>query len=282
VRTRSLIAVLVCVALTVPPTCAYADQRPGHERVDFTAYTLRRNEFSLGLWTQEYGLLDEITLGTYLVTWFAFPVVRAPVASGFVKFRDWLFGPIAVSARATFLYLNATALSHALSKNTSTDSGFLVLPLELAASARIDEHFSESLQLTWVHVGLGGGKPSDTSLDAGFSAAAAVSSLSLTSFTEFRISRVVAFTLRGTVLLATSDLVAHAQYEENGTRVDADLGAVSHYRKLIGNVIPGVAFSWDHVNLELGVGLGQNWLPVVWLPTLKVTVVPDVNFYVRF
>jgi hypothetical protein len=279
-RSLALSAALV-VATTLVTLPARADQTPGHERVDFTAYTLRRGELSLGIWTEEYGILDEVTVGTYLPTWFAFPILHAPIATGYLKVRDWFFGPLAVSLRGEVVYLDASSLSSELSMNHSTKAGVFVLPLEVAASARIAPRFTGSLQLTYVSVGVGG-DTSDTSIDTGLGAALATTSVSLSTLFELRVSRVVAFTLRETLLLGVGDVVAKGQYTHNGLRIDADLGMVSHYRRLLGNVIPGVAFSWSHVNLQLGVGYGNVWLPVVWLPTPKRTVVPDANFYVRF
>ena len=46
--------------------------------------------------------------------------------------------------------------------------------------------------------------------------------------------------------------------------------------------MPGLAFSWANVNLELGLGYGNWWLPVVQLPLPERGLVPEANFYVRF
>ncbi|MEO8801551.1 MAG: hypothetical protein ABI551_26915, partial [Polyangiaceae bacterium] len=191
------------------------------------------------------------------------------------------FGPLAVSLRAGIVYLDASALSSELSMNRSTNAGIFVVPLEIAASARIAPRFTGSLQLTYVSVGAGGAT-SDTTIDTGLGAALATSNVSLSTLFELRVSRVLALTLRETLQLGVGDVVAKGHYTQNGTRIDVDLGVVSHYRNLLGNIIPGVAFSWSHVNLQLGVGYGNVWLPVVWLPTPTRTVVPDANFYVRF
>jgi hypothetical protein len=36
------------------------------------------------------------------------------------------------------------------------------------------------------------------------------------------------------------------------------------------------------VNLQLGLGVGSNWLPIIGIPTQTITLVPDADFYVRF
>jgi hypothetical protein len=282
VLARWLTVALVFGTVALAPSRGHAEQRPEHERIDFTAYTLRQNELSLGIGTAAYGLLDEVTLGTYVPTWFAFPWLDAPIATGFLKVRDWFFGPVSLALRGTFVYLHASALSSSLSRNRATRVGFFVVPVELSLSMRLHARVSESMQLSWVHVGFGGTSPSDATVATGLGAASAMTTVSLSSLTELRLSRVVALTLRGTLLLGHSDLVVRAELERNGTRVDADLGAVS-FGRLVANVIPGVAFSWSHVNLHLGVGVGSNWLPIAALPIpTSATIVPDVDFYVRF
>lgn len=44
---------------------------------------------------------------------------------------------------------------------------------------------------------------------------------------------------------------------------------------------PGVAFSWEHFNLHLGLGYGNWWLPVIELPLTSAQIIPEFNFYVR-
>jgi hypothetical protein len=272
---------LAGLLLAVSPG-VHAEQRPGQERIDYTAYTLRHNEFSVGLGSAAYGVLDQVTVGTYVLPWLAFPLLDAPIATGYVKVRDWFAGPVAVSLRGTFAYLDATQLSSKLWKNASTRAGLFVVPLELSASWRMGSVVSQSVQLSWVHVGLGGTMPGNTDVDVGLGGASTVTSGSISALTEWRVSRVVALTLRGTLLLGLSDIVVQADYAHRDTRVNARLGADANYPPVVGNVIPGIALSWSHVNLHLGLGLGSNWLPIVGIPTRQVTLVPDADFYVRF
>lgn len=280
------LGVALLLGIGALPATAMADQSPGHERVDHTAYTLRRREALIGLGSVQYGILDQLTIGTYLPTWFLFPVLRAPVATGFLKVRDWLHGPLAVSLRGTFVYLDASSLSSELSKNRSTTAGLLVIPVELSASMRIVPRLSQSVQFTAVYLGIGGNVPSDTTLGTGLGfelgGSTASTTYSLSLLTELRLSRVVALTLRENLMLGSHPLVVEGHYEQDGTRVDAKLGATSQRQLMIGNVIGGVAFSWKNVNLQLGAGYGANWLPFLQLPTGLRTIVPDLDFYVRF
>jgi hypothetical protein len=282
VRARCWSVALACALLAWSAADARADQVPGEERIDYTAYTLHRNEFSLGLGSAAYGVLDQVTVGTYVLPWFAFPLLRSPIISGYVKVRDWFSGPVTVALRGGFVYLNASGISAELSNNSSSDVGFLAVPIELSASWRIRPIVSESLQLTWVHASIAGELPRGTSVDSGLGGASTATSMSLASLTEVRLTRVLALSVRGTLLLDLSDIDVRGRYERDGTQVAARLGARPDQPAIVGNVIPGVHFSWSNVNLQLGLGVGTNWLPFVALPTQVVTVVPDADFYVRF
>lgn len=269
------------LALSIP-CVARADHVPGNERIDYTAYTLEQAELSAGLGTAAFGVLDEVTVGTYVLPWFAFPLLHAPVATGFLKIRDWFHGPVAVSLRANFVYLNASGLSSELADRSSSDVRVTVLPLEVAGSWRIDRAFTQSLQFNFVHAWLKGDLPRDSDADTGLGGNSKASAFSMSALTEFRVSRTVALTLRGTLLLASSDIVARATAQRNETRVVVDIGALADERTIVANVIPGIALSWKHLNIHLGVGFGTNWLPYVAYPTRTSTIVPDADLYLRF
>lgn len=281
-RALRLICCLFAVSVLLVPHPTRADHVVGSERIDFTAYTLRQNELSLGIGAAAYGVTDEITVGTYVPLWLAFPWLNAPVASGYLKLRDWFHGPIAASLRAAFAYLPASVVSSTLSDGTRTQVGFVVVPIELSVSMRVSDGFSQSLQLSWVYVDAAGTRSRDQRIDLRIGGASAVTSLSLHLLSEFRLSRVVALTLRETILLGSGDLLVKGELERNGTTVDAQLGATQVYRGSAANIIPGIALSWANINVHLGIGIGSNWVPFLGLPIRMTTVVPDADLYVRF
>jgi hypothetical protein len=195
-----------------------------------------------------------------------------------VKVRDWLGKPYAFSLRAGFLYLDANALAGSLTKNAGSVAGLIVLPLEASASFRFTDRFSQSFQLTYVAMGVAGDLPGGTDIGG----AAATSNAALSTLYEFRVSRVVALDVSAKMQIYEGPVRFSGHFTRNGVSVDTDLGAPAHYRTLRWNVVPGVAFSWSHVNLVLGVGYGSIWLPFLELPTAGATVVPQLDFYVRF
>jgi hypothetical protein len=217
-------------------------------------------------------------IGTYLPTWAAGPAIGAFAPTAFVKIRDPFEGPVTASLRAGFMYFDGTSLANKVAENDGAKAGLWVLPFELAASARFNHSYSQSVILTYVHAAADGSEAGNTSIRG----AAATNNFSVSTLLELRVSRVVALTLLGRILLHQSTARVTGTYSQGSTTVDADLGARPRTQPFMACAIPGIAFSWEHINLNAGVGYGTWWLPIVELPATSSQIVPELSFYVRF
>lgn len=272
----ALVAALLELARAAP---AAAFQEPGNERVEDTAYTLRAREWSLGVLAAQYGIIDELTVGTYVPTWLAWPVLGVFAPTAFVKARDPLhWERLAASLRVGVAYFDARELSTELREQEGSSVDLVIVPIEPAVSVRYTDWFDHSLELTYVLVGAGVDIPGDTEIVG----AGTATSLTLSTLLEFRVSRVTALTLLGRALLARGNASFSLEAEDDETTVDADLGARQRTDGFTWCLVPGVELSWEHVNLDLGLGYGSLWLPVVELPTRGRGVVPYANIYARF
>ena len=257
---------------------AWAYQEKGEERVDYTAYTLRPWEVSLGPFKAEAGFPGGLMIGTYLPTWAAGPLVDVTIPTGFLKLRDPFEGPVAGSARVGVIYIDGASLAAEVTENKGSKASLLVVPLEAALSARYHPVVSQSLLFTYVFVSAGGREGSDASLRG----AAGVSNFTVSTMLEFRVTHVLAVTLLARVLAHQGNAHVTARFSQGSTTVDADLGARPRQQEFVACAIPGVAFSWEHVNLHLGLGYGTWWLPIVELPLTTPQIIPDLSLYVRF
>jgi hypothetical protein len=260
------------------PPPAPKEEPPTRHRVEDTAYTLSGGEFSIGLYDLQFGIIDEVTIGTYIGPWFAFPFVQAPIPSAFVKVRDWFHGPVALSLRATGIYISATALAEGLGRGDEVSAAAIILPLEAAVSLEAGSRLNQSFSLTWLITQADGSRSSSTSVAGAVSG----SQLSLSSLSEYKIADWFFLTLQARILLAQSNVRARVQAEQGRTSIDADIGLDADYGHLVACVIPGIALRGRHLNFELGVGYGSWWLPIVGLALPTTGPVPVLNFYVRF
>jgi hypothetical protein len=273
--TRGLIAGLI---LGLFATEARAYQVSGSERIDYTAYTLKGGELSIGLSKAEIGVTSELMLGTYVLPWFTFPWTGTPISTGYVKVRDPFHGSFSVSGRCTFVYADVDALVSYLFSDSSARAKLILVPLELGVSARFSRRFTQSLELSYVSAGAGFAKDSHASIRS----AGVFDTLTLSSLLEFRFTRVFAATLLARGLLYQSPAHVRARFKHGSTHLEADLGVRPRLGKAVACVLPGVSFSWQHANLELALGYGAWWLPIVQLPEPKLGLVAEGNFYFRF
>jgi hypothetical protein len=275
---HALLAGLVGCTLTVGSVARADTDQPRQRRFEDTAYTLSAGELSIGFFDLQVGTLSELTIGTYIAPWFLFPVLDTPIPTGFVKLRDWIHGPIALSFRATLIYVSATALRAGLGKGDEVNADAIILPLEAATSVDLGPRFTQSFALTYVLTEGSGSQSSSTSIAGAVSAR----QLTLSALSEYRITRTFSLTLHARVLVARSNLRARIQGSQGATKIDADVGLSTDYGHLVACIVPGIALHGSAVNFELGLGYGSWWLPIVNLPLPFIGPVPEANFYVRF
>jgi hypothetical protein len=248
------------------------------DRLNDTAYTLRQGEVSFGLLSEQVGVFDEVTVGTYLLPWFVFPFLKSPIPTAFVKVRDWMFGPVAFSVHGAFAYFDASSLSSDLGGHQSISSALAVFPLNATASVQLTDGFTQSLEVIDTILTAGGRAPSSATI----AGTLAVSTVTVGALSELRLTRVFALTLlaRMAVFRGSSHFVVDV--DSAGVDVHADLGAPGAVSASTWCLVPGVSFHWPRVGLELGLGYGTNWIPFIDLPVGDPTIVPEADFFVRF
>src|SRR5688572_489100 len=103
---------VVAIGLFVVCLCmsgaARADQLTD-PRTDYTAYTRAQGQVAAGLFKLELGIIDEITVGTYVPTWI--PFLSVPIPTLYLKARSWWEGPVTLALRGGLVYVNAKALA---------------------------------------------------------------------------------------------------------------------------------------------------------------------------
>jgi hypothetical protein len=271
---RTRVAALTCIVSLLMALGARAEDNP---RTDYTAYTRPAGRTALGLFKLEQGILDELTIGTYWPLWLAYPTFGALIPNGYIKMGTSSRAPLALAGRAGMTYIDDTAIRK-LSHNQATANG-VAYAAEVDASARLGSAFTLTLGGDYNHLSaVGGGTDHVASSIEGASTADTWSARLLT---EWHLTHSFELSLLVRYLIYQSPLNADVQTESDSVSVDGDLsGEASRQRRW--SLVPGVAFAGESWELQLGIGYGVFYLPVLGLPTTKSWPIVDLGFAYGF
>jgi len=252
-------------------------EAPSNERTDYTAYTRPGGRVAAGPLKLEFGLIDEITIGTYVPPWFAFPVLGVPIPNAYLKLRSWWGGPVAWAVRGGVLHIDGEGVAQLIDEDAS--AGVTALAAEVDATLHLNDSFSFSLGLDYAHLhATGDAEDSATSIEG----ASTADTWSARLFTEWHLSSVTALTLLLRYVAYQSPVGADVTVEEPAYTVDSDLSAESTATHRRGTVVPGVAFNWEHWELSAGLGLGVFPVPALGITTTRILPVFDFAFAFLF
>ncbi len=274
----AIICLAVCLALCLAPRRAHAYHTDKDRIIDFTAYTLNQNQFRLGLFSFEYGIIDQIMVGTYTIPWVAYAFTGKTMVNGFVKVQPLNIGKFAMSLRGTVFYINAQDLTILdVFEHGNVKATFL--PMTAAASYAFNNTWGLTLEGTFVKV-FGNANANIQTSD--FKGSGAQDNLQLATQLEWRVSRVVALTLRGRwVPWASATALESTVTLDSGGKLELSAAATIPITNAWA-VIPGIALSWGVFNLEVGLGYGNIFLPGVGLVTGNKYPAPELDIYARF
>ncbi len=268
-RRPHLRALLVALCTALP---AHAYHTKDQHVTEESAYTLRKHDFRVGLWKTQYGIIDQVTAGTYVWPW----VFR--VANLHLKWRYWHDDTWAFSVFTGFFHLDTRNL-----QSVDDDAGNAVIdvvPFELAASYRFDDSYTLSVAPVWTTVNVKGDLANDDLKGAG---EGAVNNFQLTATFEWRISRVTALLFHGRYLVAQraharGDVVLHPdEYTTVEVHAAGTTDALDFRRA--GSLTIGAVYSWQYFNLRTGLSFGNYNVPGINFVIGAPLVVPDVDLY---
>lgn len=276
---RIAAAVAVVAAAASNAQLSWAFHTEDDRQTDFSAFTLRKSQVRLGLFQQEAGATNWLTLGTYTAPWVLIPITGAFNASLYAKFKlvDW--NGFAAALRANYFLFQL--------RNVSTgdldDGDFRasVLPLSATFSYVFDSRWTQSFDVTWVETvahGHAGVEENSGVLGAGLQR-----TLQLMLSTEMRLSRVIALNLIARyVPWAQAVSFTSDSTLEDGTRVWIEGEITGDDLRNSWMIQPGVAFSWARFNLQLGLGYGDFFVPGIRFVGSRKAPIPDFDFFFRF
>jgi hypothetical protein len=271
------VSLLLGVVLWTAPAHAYLTETD--RQTDFTAFTLQQNQVRLGIFEAEYGIFDSLMVGTYTAPWVLWVVEQDPALNAYAKWKFLHLGRFAMSARGTMFYFDLDDVDYGDFANEGSFRA-TIIPLTLAASYIIDDTWTASMEGIWVQTFIGGDVTSD---DIQAFGSGAQDNFQVTLNGELRISRVTAFNL----LVRFAPFVSNATINSTAdvdAATTADLEASVQFDELENSwlIQPGVTFSWEWLNIQVGVGYGDLFIPGLRIIAPDKTIVPDLAVYARF
>jgi len=262
--------VVAALALTLAPSTALAFHTPEHPITEDTAHTRQKGHARLGLLKLQVGVLDSLTVGTVWIPW----VLK--VANLHVKWRFYRGDKLTLALQVSSLSFHTRDLK-AL-EDEPGEARVSVFTTEPLASYRFDQRWTLSAGLPFTAVRLDGQIEEGAFHGAG---AGAVNNFQLTSTLEYRATRVTAFVLHARYLVVQSArLTASATLRpDEYTTIEAhgsgSTDALDFPRAW--SVVSSVVFSWERLNVRLGVGYGNWSLPLVNFVLPTKTLIPDAG-----
>ncbi|HEX6767133.1 MAG TPA: hypothetical protein VF103_16665 [Polyangiaceae bacterium] len=213
---------LAALAALLGISSAASAQQLDNPRTDYTAYTRPKGRMAVGPLKVEHGIIDEVMVGTYVPPWFAFPVLKVPVPTVYLKLRTPTFHDFTGAIRADLAYVSGTAIAQISDDDASASA--IATTAEIDGSYRIDERFTVSLGLDYAKLRAVGEASDEAQSVEGASAA---HTYSVRAFGEWRLTRVFAVTLLFRYLLYQSPISASASQDSDAISVEGDLSAES-------------------------------------------------------
>jgi hypothetical protein len=234
-----------------------------------TAYMVGRHTLKLGVLAFEYGIIQQLSIGTDPPSWALKAFTGVLVPNLHLKLQILDRDPVAIAVLAAGYYGTV---------NKSNFNGTLFnIPLSVFVSVKVHPRITLHAEAAYVYARIfGTGDVTQASLNgAGVGRAGQVGLM-----VQYRVTRIFSLTATGRYQFYLADVPLSGSTTidpyTTGSLSGQFVPAVQHPWEAIG----GVAFLWHYVHLILGVGYGNYFVPGLDIANPKKTVVPDANLAV--
>ncbi len=252
-----------------PPPVAAPPPKPIPLLDERTAYMVGQHKLKIGILAFEYGIMQQLSVGTDPPSWALRTVTSVLVPNLHLKFQILDRDPVAVAVLAAGYYASIS--------KSSFSGNLLDLPLSAFVSVKVHPRITLHAEGAYVYAHVfGTGDITQASLHGAGAARAGQVGL----MAQFRLTRIFSLTATGRYQFWVSDVPLSGSSTidpyTTGSLSAQYVPAVQHPWEAIG----GVAFLWHYFHLILGAGYGYYFLPGLDIANTKKTVVPDASLAV--
>jgi hypothetical protein len=238
-----------------------------------TGYLLPQGVVELGIFFMGVGVTDWLTVGLMPAPW-----VIAPIIGG-VSINLSVKGGLPIG-RFVNLALEINPMWVNVETDDTSTEGWVV-PINLAASVHPAERQNYSLAARYLGVSGVNASSIDEQEIAGTVLTQAVQ---LIAQAQYQLTGAMAIYVQGSLQVWEQQMQVEGEDQlDDQTTVEIEGEASSTDNSRPWNAALGAHFHWSSVNLRVGVGYGNFFVPRIGLTArLYQGVVPDFDFYVRF
>jgi len=273
---RARLAARLLLASGLASLAAGAAEQESNPRTDYTAYTRPAGRTALGPFKLELGLIDEVTIGTYVPPWFAYPALGVVIPNGYVKIGSSRRNRFTLAGRAGYTFIDGKGIAELADKQASASAA--AFASEVDASLRVTPALFLSLGVDYSHIHAIG---SADQLASSIEGASTADTWSTRLLTEWHLTRSFALSLLLRYLIYQSPLNADVDADSGVLTVQGDLSGEGTRRRRV-SVVPGVAFEGQNWELQAGIGYGVAYVPIIGMPTANAWPIVDLGFAFRF
>ena len=252
-----------------PPPAEAPPPKPIPELDERTAYMVGKHTLKLGILAFEFGILQQLSIGTEPPAWLLRTVIDILVPNLHLKYQILDRDPVAVAVLVAGYYA---------SLNRDNINGNLIdIPISAFVSVKLTPRITLHAEGAYVYARvIGTGDVTQASLHGATAANAGQVGLML----QYRLTRIFSLTATGRYQFWVSDLPLSGTTTidpyTTGTVSGQFVPGVQHPWEAIG----GVAILWRYVHVVLGAGYGYYFVPGFNIANPTKTVVPDANIAV--
>jgi hypothetical protein len=252
-----------------PPPTEAPPPKPIPEIDERTAYMTGKHTLKLGILAFEYGILQQLSIGTAPPAWVLRSIISVLVPNLHLKYQILDRDPVAVAVLGAGYYADIS---------TNDINGHLfAVPVSLFVSVKVHPRITLHGEGTYIYARVTGtGDITKASLDGASAASAGQVGL----MAQFRLTRIFSLTATGRYQFWVSDLPLSATTMTDpyttGSLSGQFVPAVQHPWEAIG----GIAVLWRYFHLIAGAGYGYYFVPGLDIANTKKTFVPDLSLAV--
>jgi hypothetical protein len=255
-------------SVQAPPPAA-APPKPVVQLDERTAYMVGRHRLKLGILAFEYGIVQQLSIGSDPPAWALRAFVDILIPNLHLKYQILDQGPVAVAVQAAGYYADIS--------RAGFSGNLLDLPISLFVSVKVAPRITLHPEGSFVFArAFGTGDITRAQLDG----ATVVRAGQLGLMAQYQVNHFFSLTATGRYQVYMADLPLSGSTMidpyTTGTLSGQYVPPVKHPWEAIG----GVAFLWEHFRLTVGAGYGYYFIPGMNIANTRKTFVPDASIAV--